>query len=199
MKKILLLISFVILSLVTYALNPFAYALSSTLSDDQKTLTVNYTLNADATSVTITVFCDGEQYYAHTYTGNAKNYDDARIHTLEVPMTDFPGGLCTWEITVTGNSVSVPTQESTFHYLYCPYGLAIDKNPESECFGRILVAEAKHNITPTNTTRDYISKSNGKVLAGIYTFQPDFTTDRIRHFGGNDFTRQIASVSGGGA
>ena len=108
MKKILLLISFVILSLATYALNPFAYALSSTLSDDQSTLTVNYTLNADATSVSVRIMKNGQEVKKDTYTGTAKNKG---AHMLTVDMTSLPAGAYTWDVQVTGNSVSVPTQE----------------------------------------------------------------------------------------
>ena len=190
MKKSLLLISLLILSLTTWAaqLNPFAYDLSSKLSDDQKTLLVSYRLNAPATGITITVFCDGEQYYTHTYTGNAKNYDDARIHTLEVPMTDFPGGLCTWEITVTGEKVLKPTQVGNGYSFYSPQGLAIDKDPDSEYFGRILMTEARQAVPSSGYT------SSGKG-AGIYVFSPNFTTDGVVHQGGLNFVRVLQPYS----
>ena len=183
MKKILLLISFVILSLVTYALNPFAYALSSTLSDDQSRLTVNYTLNADATSVSVRILKNGQEVKKDTYTGTAKNKG---AHTLTVDMTSLPAGAYTWDVQVTGNSVSVPTQESTSYSFFCPQGLAIDKDPNSEYFGRILMTEAMQNVPASGY------KSSGKG-AGIYVFNPDFTTDGVVHKGGNNFTRILAT------
>lgn len=48
MKKITLFIAALAMSVMSYALNPFAYALSSSLSEDGATLTVKYSLNAAA-------------------------------------------------------------------------------------------------------------------------------------------------------
>jgi hypothetical protein len=61
MKKLSLFAIALLFSAVSFAaLNPFAYALSSHLSLDQKTLTVNYSLNADATSVRIIIGNDAK-------------------------------------------------------------------------------------------------------------------------------------------
>lgn len=48
MKKITLFIAALAMSVMSYALNPFAYALSSSLSEDGATLTVKYSLKAAA-------------------------------------------------------------------------------------------------------------------------------------------------------
>ena len=60
MKKITLFIAALAMSVMSYALNPFAYALSSSLSEDGATLTVKYSLNAAATAVNVVVL-DGEE------------------------------------------------------------------------------------------------------------------------------------------
>ena len=56
--------------------------------------------------------------------------------------------------------------------MFCPHGVAVDNNPESEYFGRILATESMHSVT-TKTLEAYISgtEANG---AGIYAFSPDF-------------------------
>ncbi len=184
MKKILLLISFVILSLVTYALNPFAYALSSTLSDDQSKLTVNYKLNATATSVKVEIY--NGQTKVKTVDCTSEGLTKG-VYSVDISTADLPKGTTlTWKVVVNGNSVSAPTQESTSYSFFCPQGLAIDKDPNSEYFGRILMTEAMQGVPASGY------KSSGKG-AGIYVFNPDFTTDGVVHKGGNNFTRILAT------
>lgn len=166
------------------ALNPYAYGLSSQLSDDKTTLTVNYSLNAPATSVVWKLVADGSVVKTIDLSNIGLTKGD---YTTKIPTTDFPGGKSlTWKVEVKGNSVDIPTQEATAYSLYCPHGLAIDKDPESEYFGRILVAEAMQAVPASG----YVSSGKG---AGLYVFNPDFTTDQKVHNGGLDFTRKLTS------
>ena len=190
MKKITLLFIATLFSALSFAaLNPFAYGLSSTLNTDQTELTVNYSLNATATSVDF-VLLDGETIIK-TVNLNDKGLDKGSYTatiTLDDPNMPLGKGL-TWKIEVKGNSVDKPTKEETTYDLYCPHGLAIDKNPESEHFGRILVTESMQAVA-SKSADAYVSGGKG---AGIYVFNPDFTTDKTRYSGGIDFTRKLAS------
>ena len=163
-------------------LNPYAFGLESVLSDDKTTLTVTYRLNnSKATSVNVVIY-NGEEVVA-TVPGTTT----IGKNTIEVPTADLPGGVeLKWAVAVNGTSVEAPTQESKMYNLYCPHGLAIDKDPESEYFGRILVAEAMQGVPASG----YVTSGKG---AGLYVFNPSFTTDSVAYKGGNDFTRILAS------
>jgi hypothetical protein len=85
MKKLLLSVVFAMVALATTfaatpQLNPFAYNLSSELSADQSTLTVHYTLNAAANSVSVRVLQNGQVVKTDPYYGTAK--DKGIIHSL---------------------------------------------------------------------------------------------------------------------
>ena len=167
-------------------LNPFAYDLSSVWDSAAKTLTVNYSLNANATGVDIVIMdgkmevkrmsCSGKTRGTHTEVISAEGLSMNRKFT--------------WKVDVKGTSKSVPTKVSTMYSLWGPYGLDIDKNPESEYFGRILVTEAYHGAKDLN---GYISTGQG---AGLYVFNPAFGTDRKVINGGKDFTRNATLNKG---
>ena len=183
MKKLTLVAIALLASVVSFALNPFAYGLSSSLSDDGVTLTVNYSLNANATSVNV-VILNGEDVVATLPSDGTTKGD----HSMRVSAIDLPKNVSlTWKVEVNGNSVDKPTQEATAYSLYCPHGLAIDKDPESEYFGRILVADAMQIVKDKT---GYLGSGKG---AGLYVFAPDFTNDGKVYNGGLDFTRKLAS------
>ena len=183
MKRLTLFAIALLASVVSFALNPFAYGLSSSLSDDGVTLTVNYSLNANATSVNV-VILNGEDVVATLPSDGTTKGD----HSMRVSAIDLPKNVSlTWKVEVNGNSVDKPTQETTAYNLYCPHGLAIDKDPESEYFGRILVADAMQIV---KDKAGYLGSGKG---AGLYVFAPDFTNDGKVYNGGLDFTRKLAS------
>lgn len=174
-------------------LNPFAYDLSSTWNSTSKTLTVNYSLNANATGVDIVIMdgkmevkrvsCSGKTRGTHTEVISAEGLSMNRKFT--------------WKVDVKGTSKSVPTKVSTMYSMWGPYGLAIDTDPNSEYFGRILATESRHNATPSNASTDYISKgTDGLIKAGLYVFNPAFGTDRKVINGGKDFTRNATLNKG---
>lgn len=163
-------------------LNPYAYDLSSTFNSTTKELTVNYTLNANAIGVDIVILDGKMEMKRITCSGKTRG-----SHSETISVEGFPmNRQFTWNVEVKGNSKSVPTQVSTYYSLYCSHGLAIDKNPESEYFGRILAVEGMQAVPATG----YLSSGKG---AGIYVFTPEFATDGLVHNGGKDFTRQWAS------
>ena len=165
-------------------LNPYAYNLSSTWNNTKKTLTVNYTLNANATSVDIVIMDGKMEMKRISCAGVTRGSYTESISLADAGLPlyrDF-----TWKIDVKATSKDKPTQVSTYYSLYCPHGLAIDKNPESEYFGRILAAEGMDAVPATG----YLSSGQG---GGLYVFNPDFSTDGKVRNGGKDFTRQWAS------
>ena len=164
------------------ALNPYAFKLSSKLSADASTLTVKYYLNnSKATSVNVVIY-NGEEIVA-TVPGTT----NLGKNTVEVATANLPGGVnLTWGVEVNGTSVEVPTQEAKMYNMYCPHGLAIDKNPESAYFGRILVADAM------NIVKDQVGYLGSGIGAGIHAFNPSFTTDSTVYTGGNDFARILS-------
>ena len=166
-------------------LNPYAYNLSSTWNSTNKTLTVNYTLNANATSVDV-VIMDGQMEMKRiSCAGTTRG---SFTETISLADAQFPlYRNFTWKIDVKGTSKDKPTQVSTYYSLYCPHGLAIDKNPESEYFGRILAAEGMDAVPATG----YLSSGQG---GGLYVFTPEFATDGKVRNGGIDFTRKWEGV-----
>ena len=164
-------------------LNPFAFGLESVLSEDASLLTVTYRLNnSNATSVDVVVY-NGEEVVA-TVPGTTT----IGVNVVEVATANLPTGVeLTWGVVVKGTSVEAPTQEEKMYSMYCPHGLAIDKDPESEYFGRILVADAM------NVVKDKAGYLGSGIGAGLHVFNPSFTTDSTVYTGGNDFTRILAS------
>lgn len=144
-------------------LNPFAYNLTSELSADEKNLTINYSLNAKATSVNW-VLMDGNNV--------VKTIDLASLglekgdYTTTIPTTDFPQyKQLTWKIEVKGVAVNEPTYVKSVNF-YRPFGIDIDNNTENKHFGRILCGE-----TYTSSNTKYESYGVG---AGIYEYSPAF-------------------------
>ena len=192
MKKYTLFFAFYVFSFCAFSaqLNPFAYGLRSDLSSDQSTLTVYYSLNATATGVKVLVM-NGDEVVKEVDCGSQKTLAGGAARSkgeyrVVIETSEFPQDTdLTWEVEVMGTSVGVPTQLDTHYRLYCPQGLAIDKDPNSNYFGRILVSEAMQAVPASG----YISSGKG---AGLYVFNPDFTTDQVVHKGGLDFTRKLA-------
>lgn len=147
------------------ALNPYAYGLSSQLSEDKTTLTVKYSLNAPATSVVWKLVADGSV---------VKTIDLSDIgltkgsYTTEIPTTDFPGGKSlTWKVEVKGESVATPTIQDTKFNFYLPYGLDCDVDPESDYLGNWYVIEAN-----THSRVGYVSSDTQR---GLYAFDATLT------------------------
>ena len=193
MKKITLFIAALAMSVMSYALNPFAYALSSSLSEDGATLTVKYSLNAAATAVNVVVL-DGEEI-VKTVDCSAKGLV-AGAYTAEIATEGLPTGKnLTWKVEVKGTSVTAPTQETKIYSLYHPSAVDIDNNPENETFGLILSNEAMQSVA--SKTSGYISAGFG---AGIFAFTPAFDPimngDKPGFKGGNTFTNGRYDASG---
>ena len=164
MKKLTLFAVALLASVASFAaLNPFAYGLSSKLSADETTLTVNYSLNAPATAVNIVVL-NGETVVKHISSDKiAKGSHTVEIPTAELSNKDNPKGTTlTWRIEVSGSSVKKPTLQNESFSFYLPYGLDCDVDPESDYLGNWYVIEAqKHNA---------IGYMSDNVQRGLYAF-----------------------------
>ena len=161
MKKITLFAIALLASVVSFAaLNPYAYGLSSKLSADETTLTVNYSLNAPATAVNIVVL-DGET--------TVKSFPCEGItkgaHTVELSTAEFPKTKSlTWKVEVSGASVANPTLHDESIRFYLPYGMDIDVDPESDYLGNWYVIEATNG---GQSKSGYQSNPFGR---GLYAF-----------------------------
>lgn len=142
MKKLTLFLVAMLFSALSFAaLNPYAYGLKSDLSDDEKTVTLTYSLNANATSVNI-VILDGETVVkTQTSTGTAQGE-----HNVDISTDGFPKGkTLTWKVVVNGTSVGSPTLHDESIRFYLPYGMDIDVDPESDYLGQWYVIEASND------------------------------------------------------
>ena len=182
MKKILLIISLLVISLLSFAaqLNPFAYNLRSELSAGQSTLTVHYSLNSTATSVKVVVM-NGNTVVAEkdcSSLGLTKGNYTTTISTASFP-TDTE---LTWKVEVKGTSVAKPTVVSTTYSLYHPSSIDIDNNPNSDRFGTIFCIEGLNNLhssrNPDSKYSSYISYGSG---AGLYLFDASFTHQKTEN------------------
>ena len=131
---------------------------------DGNTLTVSYSLNADATSVKFIIKnVDGT---TDTVTLTGKTAGDHSF-TYDVSTRFSGGGNLTWEIAVESAVVDTPTPHGTVKNFYRPSSVIIDKNYESPYYGRIYVTEA----APSGKTNSNVYESY-KTGAGVYAFDP---------------------------
>ena len=134
------------------------------MSADETTLTVNYSLNATATAVSV-VILDGETVVKTVDCADKGLTQGA--YEVEIPTTDLPKTKSlTWKVEVKGESVAAPTIQSDLTLSYClPRGIGIDRSPESPYFGRIYTTEA-------TAGGDAYHSKEGK---GLYAFEPSLT------------------------
>ena len=197
MKKFTLLLVALLSSALSFAaLNPYAYGLSSKLSDDEQTVTITYKLNAPATAVSVVVL-DGETVLkTQSSTGITQGE-----HSVAISTDGFPKGkTLKWKVEVKGTSVASPTEHSKNHSFYHPSSIDIDNNPENETFGLLLVNDAMQKVKNATTHADgstYVASGFG---AGIFAFNPAFELipngDDPGYNGGITFTTTRADGTG---
>jgi hypothetical protein len=169
-------------------------------SDNNRKMTFRYWLNAPAKNVSISIsYQTDDTPQTMQYAGTGKE----GLNEVTVSTAGLPAGTdISWSVTVANASNTEPKQVSTDYRFYCPHGIAIDTDPASEHFGRILVTETMNGKTGTSG-RDYISKTNGKsgtIKAGLYAFDAQFKLIREKgdpHTGGKDFTQKMGRFTSG--
>ena len=147
------------------ALNTYAYGMGAALSEDAATLSVTYSLNADATAVSV-VFYNGTEAVKTVDLEAA--YFTAGSHAVDVATKGLPqGAQITWAVKATSAVVETPTEHSVGYQFYHPRSVEVDNNTESPYFGRVYLTEAmvaKKDV--------YLSYQTGM---GLYAFDPQLT------------------------
>ena len=145
------------------------------------TLTVNYSLNADATSVVVAVKnAEGEVVVSDANAGTTKGAHEV---VLSVPA-DILAGTYTWDVAVCGDERGSVVEFASWKF-YHPAGLDVDNSFESPSFGTLFVAEGY-----TDGSRDgYESTTtDGTDGSGLYIYDPTgepvlSATGKARFFG----------------
>lgn len=173
MKKSLLFAGFAALALMAGAQNPFAYNISSeAVAADATEMTLHYTLNADAVNVGVTFYADGEEVSKVAINGENTKGE----HSTTVSLEGLPTGKeITWAVFAEGQALSAPTEFTPFKKpdgsalgIWGPYGIAVDNNPQSAHFGRILFTDSHAGVLGNSS---YFSVSDGVGL-GVYELDP---------------------------
>lgn len=147
------------------ALNSYAYGMGATLSEDAATLNVTYSLNAEATAVSV-VFYNGAEV-VKTVDLDAVNFT-AGAHAVAVPTEGLPQGTqITWAVKATSAVVETATEHSVGYQFYHPRSVEVDNNTESPYFGRVYLTEAM--VAKSDA---YLSHQTGM---GLYAFDPQLT------------------------
>lgn len=179
MKKFTLFLIATLFSALSFAeLNPFAYGLTSELNADQTVLTVNYSLNATATSVDF-VLLDGETIIKTVNLNNNGLSKGSYTATITLDDPNMPLGKdLTWKIEVKGAEVTNYAMHDVKYNAYHPSSVDIDNNPASVHFGRILCNESMQKVKgltkasgDATNGKNYLGTANG---AGIFEFNPAF-------------------------
>lgn len=168
MKKLLLVIISVFITLTTTAanLNPFAYGLSSSYDPSTFTLTVNYSLNAPATKVELVIVnSDGADVGKIALPNKSKGTFTAI--DVDLSTLGLTGGTYSWRLDVKCDSRSASYEPiGRMKKLNSPFSVDVDNNTESPFFGNIYVTQPT-----TNATR------------GVYTYSPQWGTAIGIHLG----------------
>lgn len=205
MRRICATIMVILCSLSLYAvtgLNPYAYKLEfGEQSDNNRKMTFRYWLNAPAKNVSISIsYKNDDTLQAMQYAGTGKEgLNEVTVSTAGLPANT----KISWSVTVANASNTEPKQVSTDYRFYCPHGIAIDTDPASDHFGRILVTETLNGKAGTSG-RNYISKTDGKsgtIKAGLYAFDAQFNLiggqKGAPHTGSKDFTQKMGRFTSG--
>ena len=183
MKKSLLFAGLIALGLCASAHTPKALNVAAegvnegVVAADATELTVNYKLNFDADTAFLKLF-DGETVVKEVALGgeNLKRGE----HSVALPLEGLEAGVAyTYGINVVMNAIAEPKKVGPTYTFWSPYGIAIDNNPESPYFGRILVTEAQPNMGEAYWTS--VASGTG-VGSGIYAF--DANMDEIPNANG---------------
>ena len=154
MKRILLLISCLIISIATaFAAdpNPYAYNLKKISYDDNsKTLVIGYSLNAPADSIFVYAEDAGGRKYQLCHLG-ARGAGD-HTESLQLLYADDVDILprneqLTWGVAAKGKKYNTHQKCDRKIDSHTPFSIAIDRNPNSDYFGRIITTQTNNNYS----------------------------------------------------
>lgn len=146
------------------------YAYDLSYVENEAGYTINFKLNENATAVDL-LLTDPE-------TGDV--VETIALGALEkganqtvISRSQLPGEQFNWSIKATADNVTRFTKlsdDSALYQYYAPYGVAIDKSPESDYFGRIYVTNTKAGtITAGNPAQPQTS------TLGVYVLGADIS------------------------
>ena len=209
MKKLLFILSAILVSGITYGANnysqanPFAYDLSSELRNNGNTLALTYTLNADAVTsntyntthgVKINLIDEQQNSYniRHITDPNSTCVKKGR-RTVEIQISEIPAEFkdkpITWEIEVFGNKnrtqpklvyTNIQTDNSVF-YPRAAHGIAVGKNPDKPNFAKLFTAEASTNTLSGKSVPNSLWEYNMQMKYQKYHHK-DFLDGGTSHF-----------------
>ncbi len=154
--------------------NPFAYALSSEF--DNNVLTVNYSLNVDASDVKIVIEgIDNDQILKVEQGAKA-----AGQHTAEIDLGGkLESGEFEWHVDVASDGKTGVKKFVEWSF-YHPSGIVVDNSVESPAFGTLYVVDA---YTDGKTSNYLSAQADGSEGTGLYAF--DAAGNQIKGADGN--------------
>ena len=129
--------------------NVFASGLKAVPANDGTSFLISYTLNAPATSVAINIYQGETLIKTFEGTGLAKGENSQEISLAGL------SGEYTWSVKATGEAwgegetatmVVDETNTATLEGFMSPRGITIDKDTESEFYGRVYVTETRNDV-----------------------------------------------------
>lgn len=146
----------------------YAYDLSYT--ESESSYTIHFKLNEDATAVDLLLTNPESGETVETISLGALEKGE---NETTISRTELPAEQLNWSIKATADNVTRFTKvsdDSALYQYYAPYGVAIDKSPESDYFGRIYV---------TNTAAGTVSAGNPAQAqtssVGVYVLGADIS------------------------
>ena len=146
----------------------FAYDL--TYTEDESGYTINFKLNENATAVDLLLTDPETGDVVETIALGALEKGENQTTILRA---DLPKKQLNWSIKATADNVTRFTKlsdDSALYQYYAPFGVAIDKSPESDYFGRIYVTNtAEGTVTAGNPAQAQTS------TIGVYVLGADIS------------------------
>ena len=180
-------------------LNPYAYAVVPTQTDS--TVEISYKLNAPADSSFVVIYRDDVEVAALPLADNTLGQHNATINRSQLSEA----GSYTFALRVHGTSNAAPLQlrevkegrtdtTALCYAFYHPKGVAIDCNPSSAYFGRILTDEGMED-TPDEGYQSAASGDKDGIYAFDPAFQPIANGNQFAFRGGLNFSTRMSNGS----
>ncbi len=150
--------------------NAFAYDISVATTSDPSVAKLTYKLNAEAKAVAVEVYNNNDK---STKLFEVAGTTSAGTNNINISFMgkNVPLGTYWFNVKVTSKTLSAPALNSKRATFWSPFGIAIDRNPMSKNFGRILVTEANTSLPNTNTGYP-TATAGGGIGVGLYAFDP---------------------------
>mgnify|MGYP002624242715 CR=1 FL=1 len=178
MKKFLLSILVLLAAVSLYATDLNIYASGLKVHQTASGATIDYMLNAPATTLNVKIYTPGNDTPAKTIdlSGTADNLTKGAHAGVVIDFSDLANGVYTWAIEAGAaaneasglSQVNNPNNDGAFQY-YLPQDVVVDNSFESPYFGRVYVSES------TVGQADGGSATTKAQTRGIYIYNSDLT------------------------